>query len=60
MNTPNVGYLWVSIYESYMVPYICVLVVCAVSMSITTEYMVERAPYIGYVWRPRAHIVYGI
>ena len=32
----------------------------AVSMSIATEYMVERAPYIGYVWRPRAHIVYGI
>ena len=31
------------------------------SMSnITTEYMVERAPYIGYVWRLRAHIVYGI
>ena len=30
------------------------------SMSITTEYMVERAPYIGCVWRLRAHIVHGM
>ena len=50
-----------SLYKSHMVHSICVLVVCAVSMSnITTEYMVERAPYIGYVWRLRAHVVWYI
>ena len=54
----------VSMYEScvwcLVYVYWCRVITTEYITSVYLSDMVERAPYIGYVWRLRAHIVYGI